>query len=190
MTMRLNNQTMTPMLAYNLNQTKLFAQPYLDALNLEGFYHFLPPCYNKTNDQCQIGSQWSTYAQKIMSGLNDTIKQNISDEFHIVYKTPEHFPHLDNNCSSTEQLSSNCTLYVHTVTQNIYDLTDQFDTGETHSSASEMRVKMISRQVLLEAADGKAHDFNQTDAQSLCGIINQYAIEVTSIDFVVIKFII
>ena len=173
--MRLNNQTMTSMLEYNLNQTKIFSQPYLNALNLEGFYHFLPPCYNQTNDNCQIGSSWSAYGQKILSGLNDTVQLNISDEFHIVYKIPEHFAHLDNNCSFIKPLN-NCILNIHTVTQNIYDLNDQFDTGETHSSAEEMRVKMISRQVLLQAADGKKYDFNQTDNQSLCGLINQQAL--------------
>jgi hypothetical protein len=173
--MLLNNQTMTPMLEYNLNQTKIFAQPYLNALNLEGSYHLLPPCYNKTNDKCQIGCSWSTYGQNIMSGLNDTVQLNISDEFHIVYKPPEHFPHLDNNCSSIKPLN-NCILNLHTVTQNIYDSTDDIDSGFTHSSAEEMRVKMISRQDILQAADGKQHDFNQTDDQSLCGLINQYAL--------------
>ena len=174
--MRLNNQTSTPLLEKNLNQTKVFAQPYLDALNLEGYYHFLPPCDNKTNDRCQIGSAWSAFGQKLMSGLNDTVQLNISDEFHVVYKLPEHFAHLDNNCSSSKT-PEECVLYVHTVTQNIYDLTDNFDTGETHSSAEEMRVKLISRQVLLQAADGQAHDFNQTDNQSLCGFINQHALD-------------
>jgi predicted esterase len=173
--MRLNNQTMTSMLEYNLNQTKIFSQPYLNALSLEGFYHFLPPCYNQTNDNCQIGSPWSAYGQKILSGLNDTVQLNISDEFHIVYKIPEHFAHLDNNCSFIKPLN-NCVLNIHTVTQNIYDLNDQSDTGETHTSAEEMRVKMISRQVLLQAADGKKYDFNQTDNQSLCGLVNQQAL--------------
>jgi hypothetical protein len=110
-----------------------------------------------------------------MSGLNDTVQLNISDEFHIVYKPPEHFPHLDNNCSSIKPLN-NCILNLHTVTQNIYDSTDDIDSGFTHSSAEEMRVKMISRQDILQAADGKQHDFNQTDDQSLCGLINQYAL--------------
>jgi hypothetical protein len=174
--MRLNNQTMTAMLDMNLRQTRAFSQPYLDALNLEGFYHFLPPCDNDTsNGQCQLGSPWSVYAQKLMSGLNDTVQLNISDEFHVVYKVPEHFAHLDNNCSSSKT-QQECTLNIHTVTQNIYDATDSFDTGETHSSAEEMRVKMISRQVLLQAADGQKHDFNQTDGQSLCGNINQQAL--------------
>jgi hypothetical protein len=173
--MRLNNQTITPMLEYNLNQTKKFSQSYLNALNLEGSYHLLPPCYNQTNDKCQLGSQWSTYGQKIMSGLNETIQLNISDEFHIVYKSPEHFAHLDNNCSSIKPLNT-CVLNIHTVTQNLYDLNDQYDASDSHSSAEEMRVKMISRQVLLQAADGKHHDFNQTDNQSLCGLINQYAL--------------
>jgi hypothetical protein len=114
--------------------------------------------------------------KKIMSGLNDTVQLNISDEFHIVYKIPEHFAHLDNNCSTIKPLN-NCILSIHTITQNIYDFTDEVDTGETHSSAEEMRVKMISRQVLLQAADGKKYDFNQTDNQSLCGLINQHALD-------------
>jgi hypothetical protein len=92
-----------------------------------------------------------------MSGLNETIRLNISDEFHIVYKSPEHFAHLDNNCSSIKPLNT-CVLNIHTVTQNLYDLNDQYDASDSHSSAEEMRVKMISRQVLLQAADGKHHD--------------------------------
>ena len=174
--MRLNNQTSTPMLEDNLKQTKLFAEPYLDALNLEGFYHFLPPCDNLANDRCQLGSTWSAFGQKIMSGLNDTFHLNITDEFHVVYKVPEHFAHLDNNCSM-QPSTSQCTLNIHTVTQNIYDITDRFDSGGSPTSATEMRVKMISRQVLFQAADGQPHDFNQTDAHSLCGSINQYALD-------------
>ena len=50
--MRLNNQTITQMLEYNLNETRIFSQPYLKALNLESSYHLLPPCDNRTNDQC------------------------------------------------------------------------------------------------------------------------------------------
>lgn len=173
--MLLNNQTTSSMLEYNLNHTRFFSQPYLDASKLEGSYHFLPPCYNQTNDQCQIGSQWTPYGQKIMSGLNDTVQMNISDEFHIVYKTPEHFAHLDNNCSGIKPLNS-CILNIHTVTQNLYDLYDNLDAGETPTAAIEMRAKLISRQVLLQAADGEKHDFNQTDNQSLCGLINQYAL--------------
>lgn len=173
--MLLTNQTTTPMLEYNLNQTKLFSQPFLEASNLEGSYHFLPPCYNKTNDPCQIGSTWSAYAQKIMSGLNDSVQVNVSDEFHIVYQLPEHFAHLDNNCSGIKPLNS-CILNIHTVTQNVYDLYDNVDTGETPSGAQEMRTKLISRQVLLQAADGEHHDFSQMDDQSLCGLINQQAL--------------
>lgn len=174
--MLLNHQTITPLLESNLNQTRQFSQPYLQALNLEGSYHLLPPCYNQTtNDRCQLGSPWSAYGQKILGGLNDTVQMNISDEFHIVYQPPEHFAHLDNNCSSIKPLN-NCVLYVHTVTQNLYDSKDDQDTGDTHSSAEEMRVKMISRQVLYQAADGQSHDFNQTDNQSLCGLVNQYAL--------------
>ena len=174
--MLLNDQTSTPLLQFNLNQTRQFSQPYLHALALEGSYHLLPPCYNQTrNDQCQSGSPWSAYGQKILGGLNDTVQMNISDQFHIVYQPPEHFAHLDNNCSSIKPLN-NCVLYVHTVTQNLYDSKDEQDTGDTHSSAEEMRVKMISRQVLYQAADGQSHDFNQTDNQSLCGLVNQYAL--------------
>ena len=166
--MRLDKQIMTPLLAYNLNQTKLFSQPYLNALQLEGSYHILPPCYNKTKNKCQMGSPWSSYVQKIMSGLNDTIQLNISDQYDVFDQPSEHFPQLDNNCSSTQ---NNCILYIHTITENVYD------PQELHSAAEEMRVKMISRQALLEAADGKQHDFNQTDGQSLCALINQLALD-------------
>ena len=74
----------------------------------------------KRISQCQLGSTWSAYGQKILSGLNDTVQTNISDEFHIVYKSPEHFAHLDNNCSSVKPLND-CVLNIHTVTQNLYD---------------------------------------------------------------------
>lgn len=174
--MLLKNQTTTSMLESNLNQTRLFSQPYLDASKLEGSYHFAPPCDNQTNDPCDIGSPWSPMAQQIMSGLNDTVQVNVSDEFRVVYKLPEHFPHLDNNCSAIKPLNS-CILNIHTVTQNVYDLYDQFDAGETPTAAIEMRAKLVSRQVLLEAADGQPHDFNQTDNTSLCGSINQYALD-------------
>lgn len=172
--MRLNNQTITSYLEKNLNATQIFAQPFIDALKLEGFYHFTPPCDNQKNDPCQLGSSWTEYGQVLMSNLNDTVRLNITDEFHVVYKPPEHFAHLDNNCSTKP---NDCTLYVHTVTQNIYDFNDNFDTGETHTSAEEMRTKLISRQVMLQAADGQKRDFNETDNQSLCGFINQHALD-------------
>ena len=136
--MLLTNQTTTPLLEYNLNQTKFFSQPFLEASKLEGSYHFSPPCDNQTNDPCQIGSSWSAYAQKLMSGLNDSVQMNVSDEFHIVYKLPEHFAHLDNNCSGIKPLNS-CVLIIHTVTQNVYDLLDIADTGETPTARADKK---------------------------------------------------
>lgn len=168
MSMRLKNQTSTPILASDLKHTKIFSQPYLDALNVEGSYHILPPCYNKTKNPCQAGSPWSSYVQKIISGLNDTIQLNVSDQFDVFDQLPSHFPRLANNCSTVH---NNCILNIRTLTENVYD------PKELHSAAEEMRVKMISRQVLLEAVDGKSHDFNQTDGQSLCGLINQKAFD-------------
>lgn len=168
MSMRLQNQTITPILVYDFKQTKIFSQPYLDALNLEGSYHILSPCYNKTESKCQTGSPWSSYVQQIISGLNDTIQLNISDQFDVFDEPLSPFPRLANNCSTTR---NNCTLYIHTFTENVYD------PQELHSAAEEMRVKMVSRQILLEAVDGKNHDFNQTDGQSLCGLINQKAFD-------------
>ena len=47
--MLLNHQTTTPLLEYNLNQTKIYSEPYLHALNLEGSYHLYHPCDNETN---------------------------------------------------------------------------------------------------------------------------------------------
>lgn len=161
--MILNNRTTSPLLEYHLHQTKQFSQPYLKALNLEGSYHLTLPCYNTTENKCQSGSPWSEYAQEIISGLPKKVQLKISDQFN---GQSDQYPRLDNQCSS-ERFSHNCVLVIHTVTENIYD------GMESKSAALEMRVKMISRQTLLHATYGKQHDFNQTDGQSLCSLINQ-----------------
>ena len=166
--MLLNNRTSTPLLEYSLHQTKIFSQPYLKALNLEASHHLALPCYNTTVNKCQTGSPWSEYAQEIISGLQKKVQLKISDQFDVFDGQSDQYPRLHNKCSS-KRSSRNCVLNIHTVTENIYDVLG------SKSAALEMRVKMISRQTLLHAADGKQYDFNQTDGRSLCSLVNQDA---------------
>ena len=48
--------------------------------------------------------------------------------------------------------------------------------SETYSSAEEMPIKMTSSQILLKTASGKHNDFNQTNEQSLYGLISRHAV--------------
>ena len=95
----------------------------------------------------------------------------------MIYQLPTHFPHLNNNCSLIKPLNE-CMLNIQTVTENVYDAFDIYDTGGTHSSAKEMPVEMVSRQVIFQVVDGQHHNFNQTDHPSLCAliIINMHSI--------------
>ncbi|CAF0984143.1 unnamed protein product [Didymodactylos carnosus] len=86
---------------------------------------------------------------------------SIINALHVVYEIPDQFPHLFNNCSSYS-----CILQLETVTQNIYDSTDTFDTGFSYISADEMRIKMMSRQSILEASQMKTYNFNEIDGSS------------------------
>ena len=151
--------------------TEMFMQPIVDAFELEGYHHFKPPCNsNPPSPACLVGSQWSRRAQEIMGGLKEA-RVNDTDQFHPVYQiNPVHLPHISNNCSTP---TPQCVLQTGTVTQNVYEELDQLDTGFVPISASEMRVKMSSRQAIMEAAGYKNVDFNTSDGFSICKVINE-----------------
>ena len=151
--------------------TEAFMQPILTAFELEGYHNFKPPCNsNPPSSACQVGSQWSSRAQEIMGGLK-VARLNDTDQFHPVDQiNPVHLPHIHNNCSSP---TPQCLLQTGTVTQNIYDDLDKFDTAFVPISASEMRVKMSSRQAVMEAAGDKNVNFNTSDGFSICRVINE-----------------
>jgi hypothetical protein len=93
------------------------------------------------------------------------------DNFHVVSDThPVHLPTITNKCDGVTA----CTLDTITVTENYYDILNQFDTGESPIGAYEQKHKIKSRQAVQEAASGKDADFHETDeVGNRCGDINQ-----------------
>lgn len=150
-----------------------FLEPIMTAYKMEGLYHLKPPCNDKPHTPaCAVGSKWSEHAQGIMGGLTKATV-NDTDQFHPIYQlNPTHLPHVNSKCSAPD---SSCVLQTNTVTQNVYELLDGFDTGFFATSASEMRVLLKSRQAIMEGAGYKNVDFNTSDGSSLCKEINQAA---------------
>jgi hypothetical protein len=94
---------------------------------MEGFYHFAPPCADYPNlkpPNCTVGSPWSSIAQGIMGPIGSA-NLIARDEFHKIFKLPEHFPSINNKCN----FKSKCVLNVSTTTSNEYSSSDDFDNG-------------------------------------------------------------
>ena len=151
-----------------------FFKPLVAAYQMEGFYNFIPPCYDQTpGPYCTTGCPWTEQAQVIMGGLPQGPNLIDKDAFHPVWQiNPVHLPHVLNNCSSPD---ASCTLHSVTVTQNKYEDLDKLDTASTFTSANEIRAKLKSRQTVMEAAGIKNVLFNVSDAPSICKQINQQA---------------
>ena len=74
--------------------------------------------------------------------LDNGVSLDTSDNFHRVYSvTPVHLPQINNTCVNKR----GCVLHTITVTENIYDILNDFDSGFSPIAASEMKVKMVSR---------------------------------------------
>jgi len=150
--------------------------PAVEALKLEGFYHFDPPCSSvKTpGAKCTRGSPWTeTVSTPAMTGFaKGQVVLNATDEFHAVYDVhPVHLPEIHNQCAANDP---SCVLTVSTVTQAVYDTLDPVDSGLSHTSASELRTKMKARQAYM-AADGHKVAFNDSDVSNICAGINKQA---------------
>lgn len=170
---RLGNSTAEGILRQAVQSTGKFVAPMVDAYSLEGSYHFKPPCYdNPTSSACQVGSPFMPTAASIVGGLKEGMIED-QDEFHPFSQVPGHLPHILNNCSVP---STSCVLHTTTVSDNIYEIGDKLDTGFFSNSASEIRAKFKSRQVMWTAAGYHNVDFNSTDgpAVSLCRAVNQH----------------
>jgi hypothetical protein len=118
--------------------TNNLAEPIIQALQMEGFYHFASPCSQtskKNSSNCTIGSPWTKVAQSIMGPIGSA-NLIVNDEFHKIFQIPEHFPSINNKCTFKEK----CILNVTTVTSNEYSATDSLDTGN-HFSLKISKVK-------------------------------------------------
>jgi hypothetical protein len=166
--------------------TKELLTPFVEAMLLEGSYHFKPPCYasnlvNPVSPTCLKGSPWVQKAQELLGGLKN-ITYDINDNFHRVYSvTPIHLPKVDNEC-----LTEGCTLKATTVSEAIYDTLDDFDTGFTPLGASEIKAKLVSRQQIYQHANIPSALFNETDSGNNCRLINEasyaWALKATGVD--------
>jgi hypothetical protein len=106
-----------------------------------------------------------------MAGL-PAVKVVTTDSIHPVSDiTPIHLPHIWSPPCKSE---SGCTINVTTVSFPVYSKLDGLDTGFYYTSASELKVKLKSRQSLWLAAGRQHVDFNQTDVSvNNCADINR-----------------
>lgn len=181
-----------------LTSTEMFLRPLIESLLLEGSYLLKKPCDSdhpsphcpfypayppqkeertpSDDTDCFCGSPIAIYAAEVMAGLDHSrFSLNVEDAFHKVTETsPIHLPHIWNNCRESV---GRCTLNITTVSENVYDFIDtHVDAGLTYVSASEIRMKLRSRQSLIEVTtDPNAInlEFSETDPSSMCMKINE-----------------
>jgi hypothetical protein len=184
-----------------IEQTREYVTPMIKALELEGSYHLRQPCNSDkpsphcpfypaypdpgaqrpmSNDTtCQCGSPFTPWVQSMMAGLSpDEFELVVTDAFHDETDSrPTHFAHIWNNCTG---MPLPCKLNITTVSQNVYALLDEkIDAGADFISASEIRMKLKSRQAILDVTvhpnGSHALDVKETDPDTLCRDINEYA---------------
>lgn len=155
--------------------------PIVEAMKQEGFTQLKPPCQdsklvNRVNDPtCAHGSPWTRdQSQRIMAGTfpKGIVLEN-DDNFHMVQTiTPVHLPEIDTTCTKAP-----CTVKSITVSENLYGNLDALDTGMYAIAASEMKVKMSSRQNMQIHAGNANAVFHDTDeVGNRCADINDAAI--------------
>lgn len=181
-----------------------FLDPLIESLELEGSYRLKPPCnsdapsphcpfypawpsYNKTQvpssqTNCYCGSPLSNIAGAIMYNVDpQRFAIESLDAFQNVAEThPVHLPHIWNSC--IDSTKEKCTLNVTTVSQNAYDfLDDKLDTGSTHVAATEIRMKLKSRQSIIQATtnvNASQLNYLETDPPTICKSINEKIYEI------------
>lgn len=180
-------------LATRLDQTLTFVNPIIEALNLEGYHNFRPPCLCNT-DNCDISPDcnalcpWTDLvSQRTMGDGLEGLTINNRDSQHDVWETnPVHLPVVLNNCTSPD----GCILSTQTVTQVTYHTGEDLeiwkkhfdvpiiDSGFSPIAAFELRTKMSSRQQIYTKAGLSDVDFDSVDGGNVrCGEINQKAID-------------
>jgi len=183
-------------LAEREQATAVFLAPLLAALKQEGSYYIKKPCNSdhpaphcpfypawplqdertpSTDTDCFCGVPWvEQVAVPMMAGLpGDKYPVVARDAPHDVTDTkPYHHAHLWNDCTNSPLP---CTLNLTSVSQAIYDRLDSLDTGFTHASAAELRVKMKSRQSILMATVDANATLAESDFNNVCAEINAQA---------------
>jgi hypothetical protein len=187
-------------IAAEVENTGNLLQPLIESLEQEGHHHFHAPCNSDyqmpskcaaypqypsnnvqrkpQNSDCTCGTPFSANVAQVIMGtasplFPSDVTINAVDAVHDVDEiTPVHLPHVWHNCTGVK---GGCSINVTTVTQPIYATLDSLDTGFYYQSASELRVKLKSRQALLMAAgvDPSKINFTVTDTEGYnCAEIN------------------
>jgi hypothetical protein len=155
-------------------QSKGYYQPIVDALLLEGSYNLKPACSDvPAGTNCWKGCEWTEHIQKHVSSLS--VSPIVEDSFFKVWKIPFHLPKFNAKC---EKNDPNCVVRSETVTELKYGLLNGLDTGFDLTASSEMKVKLSSRQAMLEASGEKNVNFTATDDyDTFCAELNQVAFD-------------
>lgn len=75
--------------------TGSLVKPLINAYQLEGFYNFLPPCYDKKpSPYCTVGCPWTEKGQQIMGGLPQGPSLIDKDAFHPVWQSCQFIFHM------------------------------------------------------------------------------------------------
>jgi len=138
-------------LKMNAALTKIFTEPIITALKLEGSPRIQRTCEkNVTNQEnCTRGSDWSVRANEIMAGSG--VKLIATDNW--LGSVPVELPSIENKCSGLRL--SECVLNVTSMSALVYS-----DDESGPSGAIEIRTKLMSRQALLLAFTGIKFEFN------------------------------
>lgn len=181
-----------------LNATERFLKPLISSLLLEGSYRLKRPCDSdhpsphcpfypvyppqkgeripSDDIDCFCGSPIAKYAAEVMAGLDGArFSLHVEDAFHKVTETsPVHLSHIWNNCLDS---IGKCAVNLTTVSENVYNFIDEHvDAGATYVSASEIRMKLKSRQSFIQVTTdpNAVHlEFSETDPSNVCTKINE-----------------
>ena len=162
-----------------VNATGALVRPLIEAMEWEGSYHLKTPCTSTKGEvidqsHCRAGSPWAERAQQIMAGEIPGVTLKVTNVFHESWRMyPFFHAHILNNCIQGE----NCVIHIDNSAQNVYSRQDRMDTAFSPVAASQMRVKLKSRQSILQAAGYDKPDFKTTDEWDVCAAINQQAFD-------------
>ena len=164
-----------------VGQTGAYLAPLIEAMHLEGNYHFTPPCHLDDSQECTLGAPWSEWAQRQLANVTDA-QLNVTDEFHhtwMINVMPQddeplfYHPSID---GLSENEDGQLTLHVRTATEAVYDRMDAIDNARFPNTARELRTKFNSREAILHAL-GQSLTDGDSEQTDICSRINQKTIE-------------
>ena len=193
-TMFPTNSEGVDVLQRRLVETQAFVAPILEALHLEGYHNFRPPCLCETDicapqPNCTARCPFTTLvSQPTMGAGLSGLRISDTDSFHDVWETEPtvHLPSIQNSCTDPDE----CQLDTTTVTQGAYHTGEDLEIWKKHFdvptldsgflpiTAFELKTKMNSRQSIYSHAGVKDPDFATLDGTGVrCGEINQKALD-------------